>query len=116
MLPNLGQLMQLMKNAGQIKQNMSQMNEKLAAARYAGEAGGGQVQATVDGRSELVALKIDPALVSAGDVEMLEDLICAAVRDATRRSREGAQKEMESAMGGVNLQGMMDMLGGGKGP
>lgn len=113
MLGNLGQLMQLMKNAGQIKQNMAEMNERLAAARFSGESGGGQVEATVDGRGELVALKVDPAVVDAGDIEMMEDLICAAVRAAVRVSREGAQKEMEAAMGGMNLGGMMDMLGSG---
>jgi DNA-binding YbaB/EbfC family protein len=114
MLGNIGQLMQLMKNAGQIKQNMAQVNERLSAARYAGQAGGGQVEATVDGRGEFVKLRIDPQLVQAGDVEMLEDLICAATRDAVRLSREGTQKEMEAAMGGINLGGMMDMLGGPK--
>ena len=114
MLGNLGQLAHLMKNAGQIKQNMAEMNDKLSAARYSGEAGGGQAQATVDGKGDLVSLKIDPALVEAGDVEMLEDLICAAARDAVRVSREAAQKEMESAMGGLDLGGMMDMLGGPK--
>ena len=116
MLGNLGQLMNVLKNAGQIKQNMAQMNERMAAARFTGQAGGGQVTATVDGKGDLVSLRIEPGLVTAGDVEMLEDLICAAVRDAVRLSRESAQKEMETAMGGLNLGGMMDMLGGGKGP
>jgi DNA-binding YbaB/EbfC family protein len=114
MFGNLGQLATLLKNAGQIKQNMAQVNERLSAARFVGEAGGGQVRATVDGKGELVALKIDPPLVAAGDVELLEDLVCAAVRDAVRVSREGAQKEIEEAMGGINLGGMMDMLRGGK--
>ena len=112
MLGNLGQLAHLLKNAGQIKQNMAEMNERMAAVRFTGESGGGQVKATVDGRGDLVSLKIEPALVESGDVEMLEDLTCAAVRAAVTQSREGAQKEMEAAMGGMNLGGMMDMLGG----
>ncbi|HQL53073.1 MAG: YbaB/EbfC family nucleoid-associated protein [Phycisphaerae bacterium] len=106
--------MNLMKNAGQIKQGMQDMNERLQAARFVGEAGGGQVQATVDGRGEMVALKIDPALVQAGDVEMLEDLTCAAVRDAVNRSRAAVQKEMQELTGGLNLPGMGDLLGGGR--
>lgn len=114
MLGNLGQLAHLLRNAGQIKQNMTEMNDRLAAVRFTGEAGAGQVKATVDGRGEIVELKIEPALVESGDVEMLEDLTCAALRDAVRLSREAAQKEMESAMGGLNLGGMMDMLGGGE--
>ena len=111
MLGNLGQLAHLLRNAGQIKQNMTEMNDRLAAARFTGVTGAGQVKATVDGRGEIVELKIEPALVASGDVEMLEDLTCAAMRDAVRLSREAAQKEMESAMGGLNLGGMMDMLG-----
>ena len=111
MLGNLGQLAHLLKNAGQIKENMQGVQERLKAARYAGEAGGGQVRATVDGRGEIVAVKLEPATVESGDVELLEDLICAAVRDAVNKSREAVQKEMEAATGGMNLGGMMDMLG-----
>ncbi len=114
MLGNLGQLAGLLKNAGQIKENMQAMQERLAAARYIGEAGGEQVQATVDGRGELVQIKLEPASVESGDVEMLEDLICAAVRDAVGKSREAVQKEMQAATGGIDLSGMMDMLGGGQ--
>ena len=110
MFGNLGQLTQLMRNAGQIKQNMAEMNERLAAARFVGEAGGGQVKATVDGKGDMITLKIDPAAIEAGDIEMLEDLVCAAVRDGVRLSREAAQQEVQNAMGGLNLGGMMDML------
>ena len=111
MFGNLGQLAGLLKNAGQIKENMKQMQERLAAARHEGESGGGQVRATVDGRGELVALKLEPSLWQTGDAEMTEDLIVAAVQDATKRCREAAAREMEAATGGLNLQGMMDMLG-----
>jgi nucleoid-associated protein EbfC len=111
-LGNLGQLMNIMKNAGQIKQNMQQMNERLQAARFQGEAGGGQVQATVDGRGELLGVKIDPQLVQAGDVELIEDLVCAGVRDAITRSRTAIQKEMQEITGGLNLPGMEGMFGG----
>ena len=111
MLGNLGQLASLLKNAGQLKENMKVLQERLAAARYIGEAGGGQVRATVDGRGELVEIKLDPATIERRDVELLEELICAAVRDAVSKSREAVQKEMEAATGGMNLQGMMDLLG-----
>ena len=112
MLGNLGQLMNLMKNAGQIKQNMQEMAERLQAARYTGESGGGQVNATVDGRGDLVAIKIEPALVQAGDIEMIEDLTCAAVRAAVARSREAAQQEVQQITGGINLPGLDGLLGG----
>lgn len=111
MFGNLGQIASLLKNAGQIKENMKLAGERLKAARFVGEAGGGQVRATVDGRGELVSVKLEPGAVQGGDVEMLEDLLVAAVNDAIRRSREGAQKELEAATGGMNLSGVMDMLG-----
>lgn len=116
MFGNLGNLAHILRNAGQIKQNMEQMNERLSAARFQGDAGGGQVRATMDGKGELVSLKIEPSLVQAGDVEMVEDLVCAAVRDGLQKSREGAQKEMQEAMGGMDLGNMMNMLGGGGQP
>jgi DNA-binding YbaB/EbfC family protein len=113
MFGNLGQLMNIMKNAGAIKQSMQEMNERMEAARHTGEAGGGQVQATVNGQGDVLAVKIEPALVQAGDVEMIEDLTCAAVRDAVARSREAAQQEMAELTGGLGLPGMDQMLGGG---
>jgi DNA-binding YbaB/EbfC family protein len=110
MLGNIAQLAGLLRNAGAIKENMKQMQDRLAAARFVGESGGGQVRATVDGRGELLAVKLEPALVAGGDLELTEELIVAAVREAIVRSREAVNKEMEAATGGLNLQGMMDML------
>jgi DNA-binding YbaB/EbfC family protein len=112
MFGNLGQLTQLLRNAGQIKEGLRDLQTRLAAARYTGEAAGGQVRATVDGKGELHAVKIEPELIRSGDVELIEDLVCASVRDAVRLSRESVQKEMESLTGGVNLGSVMDMLGG----
>lgn len=114
MFGQLGQIAQLMRNAGAIKEGLKDMQARMAAARFVGEAGGGQVRATVDGKGEIQSIKIDPALVQGGDVELLEDLICGSVRDAVRLSREGAQKEMEALTGGVNLGSVMEMFGGGK--
>ncbi len=114
MFGNLGQLMSLLKNAGALRQNVQEMQARLSAARFVGEAGGGQVRATVDGKGELVQVRIDPALVQTGDVELIEDLTCAAVRDAVARSREAVQKEMQDLTGGLNLPGLTDLLGGPK--
>lgn len=112
MFGNLGQLASLLRNAGQIKENMKQMQERLEAARHEGEAGGGQVRAVVDGKSELRQIKVDPALVASQDVELLEELIVAAVADACRRSRIAMQEEMQTVAGGMGLDaGMLDMLG-----
>jgi len=103
---NMSQLLGLLRNAGQIRENMQRLQERLKQARYVGEAGGGQVRCTVDGRGEPMAVKIDPALWQSGDAEFVEDLVLAAMRDALTRSREGAQKELEQATGGIDLSGM----------
>lgn len=113
MFGNLGQLMNIMKNAGAIKQSMQEMNERMEAARHTGEAGGGQVRATVNGRGDVLAIKIEPALVQSGDVELIEDFTCAAIRDAVVRSRQAMQSEMAELTGGLGLPGMDQMLGGG---
>ncbi|TWT43650.1 Nucleoid-associated protein YbaB [Phycisphaerae bacterium RAS1] len=117
MFGQLGQLAGLLKNAGKIRESMERMQQRLAAARFVGDAGAGQVQATVDGRGEMVSMKISPVLLSGGDVELLEDLVCAAVRDAVNRSREGMAKEMQDVTGGLGLPaGMEGLLGGGPQP
>jgi len=106
--------MSLLKNAGAIRQSVQEMQARLSEARFVGEAGGGQVRATVDGKGELVQMRIDPVLIRAGDVELIEELTCAAVRDAITRSREAVQREMQELTGGMNLPGLTDLLGGSK--
>lgn len=115
MFGNLGQLASLLKNAGQIRENMKDMQEKMKTARFVGEAGGGQVKATVDGKAELVAIKIEPELLGGGDAELLEEFICASVSDAVRQSREEMQRQISEATGGLDIQSMMDQMGGGPG-
>lgn len=115
MFGQLGQIAQLLKNAGKIKENMREMRAQLQAARHVGEAGGGQVRVTVDGSGEPVAVKFDPALLQTGDVELIEELTCAAMRDAVSKSREGLQQGLESmaSASGLNLPpGLADMLKG----
>lgn len=114
MFGNLGQLAHLLRNAGQIRQQAEAAQERLKAARFVAESGAGQVRATVDGRGELVALRIEPSLARSGDAELLEDLIVSAVREAVRLSREGAAREM-AALTGLDLQGVISLLGGGPG-
>lgn len=111
MFGQIGQLASLLKNAGQIRENMKGLQERLKAVRFVGQAGAGQVRATVDGRGELVRVEFDPAVLSAPDREMLEELTVAAVNAAIVQSRLAMQKELEQATGGMNLQGMFDSLG-----
>jgi nucleoid-associated protein EbfC len=112
MLGNLGQIMSLMKNAGQIKQAVQEIGERMKAARYTADAGGGQVKATVDGKGDLIAVKFEPALVQGGDVELIEDLTCAAIRAAVATSRQAAQAEIQNVTGGLNLPGLDGLFGG----
>lgn len=110
MFGNIGQIAGLLKNAGKIQENMKRMQERLREARFLGEAGGGQVSVTVDGKGEMVAIKIDPQLITDGDRELLEDLIVAASRSAVALSRDAVAREMHEATGGLDLGGFTDML------
>lgn len=112
MFGQLGQLMQLLSNPEKLKADMQAMQDRLAAARYVGEAGGGQVRVTMDGKCEVIEFKIEPELITGGDHELIEELCAAAVQAATQLSREGAQKEMQQMAGGLNLGPLGNMLGG----
>ena len=91
-------------------QQAQQMQEKLqrqmADMRVDATAGGGMVTVTVTGHKQLVSIKIDPEVVSKDDVEMLQDLIVAAVNDAHRKVDEGLASQMQGMMGGMRLPGM----------
>jgi DNA-binding YbaB/EbfC family protein len=111
MLSGLGNLAGLMKSAKELQANMAKMQEELAKKRYEGEAGGGMVRAVVDGKFQVVDVKIDPQAVS--DVELLEDLVKAAVSLAIKNAQEGMRNELSSLTGGINIPGLTGMLGGG---
>ena len=83
-----------------LRQKMAKMQEELADKRVESSSGGGMVTAVANGRQELVAIKIDPQVVDPEDVEMLEDLVVAAVNDALRKSQELAAQEMNKLAGG----------------
>jgi DNA-binding YbaB/EbfC family protein len=110
MLGGLGNLTGLLKQAKEMQGRMSELQKELAAKRFEGDAGGGQVVATVDGKGALVDIKIQPDAV--GDVELLEDLIKGAVAMATAKSQEAAKATMAQLTGGMNIPGLSDLLGG----
>ena len=104
--PNMQNLLQ---QAQQMQQKMAQAQERLASTEVEGSAGGGLVRATVTGSGELQALVIDPSVGDADDVETLQDLVVAAVRDANRSATELAQEAMApltGGLGGLGLPGM----------
>jgi nucleoid-associated protein EbfC len=96
----------LQKMAIQMQRDMERVETELREARLEGSAGGGVVRAVVSGKQELVELHIDPDAVDPADVEMLQDLVVAAVNDAVRASRELEKSKMAAITGGLRLPGM----------
>jgi len=96
----------LQRMAQQMQQNMLRVQEELASLVVDGSAGGGVVKAQVTGKQELVSVTIDPSAVDPADVDMLQDLVVAAVNDALRASREVAEEKMAAVTGGLRLPGM----------
>ncbi len=96
----------LQRMAQQMQQEMARVQDELEQATIDGSAGGGVVRAIVTGKQELVSVTIDPEAVDPTDVEMLQDLVVAAVNDALRGSRELAETKMAAVTGGLRLPGM----------
>ena len=96
----------LQRMAQQMQQEMLRIQTELETLTVDGSAGGGVVKAVVTGKQELVSVAIDPAAVDPSDVEMLQDLIVAAVNDALRASRQVAEEKMAAVTGGLRLPGM----------
>lgn len=113
---NLGNLADLMKNAGKIREQMEQAAERLGQVRVEGEAGG-SVKAVVNGRLELISVRIDPKLAAGGDVELIEDLVTSAVNQAMGLAREEAARAMTGGMGmDLNMPGLDSLFPGGGRP
>ena len=100
---NSKQIQQMAKKAQQMQE---QMQRDMAEKRIDATAGGGMVTVTVNGLKELLAVKIDPEVVSKDDVEMLQDLILAAVNDAQRKVDDAMSQQLGGMMGGMKLPGM----------
>ncbi len=96
----------LMKQAQQMQAKMKKMQEEMEDRTKEATAGGGVVKVVVNGKQELVDLEIDPEAVDPEDVEMLEDLILAAVNEGMREMQEEVNSEMSKVTGGMNIPGM----------
>ena len=95
--------MNMIKQAQKMQENMQKMQAELEAKEYTAQAGGGVVSATVSGKRELLALAIDPEAVDPEDVEMLQDMIVAAVNEAIRSAESDMAQGMQQLTGGLNL-------------
>ena len=94
---------QMMKQAQKMQEQLQKQMQEL---RVEATAGGGMVTVTVNGAKQLMSLRIDPEVVSKDDVEMLQDLILAAINDAHRKADEEMQKQMGGMMGGLKIPGL----------
>ena len=103
--PNMGgaNMQQLMRQAQKMQQDMQRAQEELQAREFSATAGGGMVTAVVNGVKQLTKLTISPDCVDPDDVEMLEDLVRAAVNEALRNAAETAEREMGRITGGMGL-------------
>ena len=100
-------LNKLMKQAQQMQSRIAKLQEEMGDHREEATAGGGVVKACANGRGEVVDLTISPEVASAEEVDMLQDLVLAAVNEALRKAREAVEEEMRKATGGLGLPGMM---------
>lgn len=101
-----GMNMNMIKQAQKMQQDMLKMQEELEAKEYEATVGGGMVTARVSGKRELVALTINPEAVDPDDVEMLQDMVVAAVNEAMRKADAESQQNMAKLTGGLNLGGL----------
>ena len=98
--------MNIQKMMQQAQEMQEKLQQQLRATTVEGTAGGGMVTVTMTGVKEVQGLKIDPEVVSAEDVEMLQDLIVAAIAEAQRRADELMSQQMGGMMGGMNIPGL----------
>jgi len=96
----------IMKQAKKLQERMASLQNELALRTVEASTGGGMVSVLVNGKHELVSLKIEKEVVNPDDVEMLQDLILAAVNEGMRKAQEMAATEMAKITGGINIPGL----------
>jgi DNA-binding YbaB/EbfC family protein len=100
-MTNIQQLMQM---GQQVQARMAQLQEEISAREISASSGGGMVTATVDGKGTVTRIVIDPTVVDPRDVEMLEDLVMAAVTEAQGKAQSQYEEDMRKAAGGMPIQ------------
>jgi DNA-binding YbaB/EbfC family protein len=99
----MADFMKILQQAQEMTGRMQEMQDKLLDQTVTGSAGGGVVKVETDGKGQLRSVKIDPSVVNADDVTMLEDLVVVAVREAQKKASELEAKEASALTGGMNL-------------
>lgn len=108
---NLGNMQKMMKQVQKMQADMAKVQEELGSKTVEVSSGGGAVTVTATGNLEIQQVKIQPDAVDPEDVEMLEDLIRAAVNEALRKAQELSSQEMAKVTGGLNIPGLPGMPG-----
>ncbi|MGI8843151.1 MAG: YbaB/EbfC family nucleoid-associated protein [Gemmatimonadaceae bacterium] len=96
-------MMKILQQAQEMQSRLQQIQDGLESQSISAASGGGMVTATVDGKGQVRGIKIDPAVVDPADIEMLEDLVIAAVGEAQKKAQEMAQEQMQQLTGGLQL-------------
>ncbi|MFQ5588312.1 MAG: YbaB/EbfC family nucleoid-associated protein [Nitrospiria bacterium] len=96
----------IMKQAQELQQRMAKMQEEAAEKTLEASSGGGMVTVVINGRQQVLSLKIDPEVVNPDDIEMLQDLVIAAVNEGVRKTQEAMAEEMKGMTGGMNIPGL----------
>lgn len=102
-MPNMNDIL---RQAHVMQNKLAKLQQEMAAKTYEASSGGGMVKVEVSGKQELLKIVIDPSLLGGGDVEMLQDLVLAAVNEGLRIARESMEREMSVISGGIKIPGM----------
>ena len=102
-----GGLGQMMKQAQKMQAKIMKIQEEMGERSVEASAGGGMVTVTANGKQEILSIRIEPEVVDPEDVEMLQDLVAAAVNEALKKAQEMVAEEMAKVTGGMNIPGMM---------
>jgi len=102
-----GNMGQMMKQAQKLQAKMNKMQEELADKTVEASSGGGMVNVVANGKQQILSIKIEKDVVDPEDIEMLEDLVLAAVNDALSKSQEMVSNAMGQVTGGMNIPGLM---------
>lgn len=105
--PGGGNMNSMMKKVQKMQQEMVRTQQEIEEKEFSSTAGGGVIEAVVNGKKEVVKIKIDEDVVDPEDTEMLEDLVVAAINDALKKADEYSQKEMGKLTGNINITGLM---------
>jgi hypothetical protein len=98
---------EIMRQAQQMQQKMSQVQNELAGRTVTASVGGGMVSVTLNGKNELLSVQIDKEVINHEDREMLQDLIVSAVNEGLKKAQDMAQAEMRKITGGINIPGIL---------